>query len=905
MVIFRLKLPNGSLVSKKNVTPILLATMFVLAGYFLFQWLRGSNVTWTLIPSSASVVVTSKHLQDSSYVATDSKLDISRLPLLDIATDNLSLLNLLTADKKKLAQFLHEKSITYSFHPKSGTEWGIIMYIPIADADDISKLHDANRDQIRVLHHNFQDHKITDISDNRSRPLFSYVAKDGYLILSYYGDLIEDVIRSSTGSSEQNALQSQFSKVRDSNFGTSIYFNNSIWKTIIPILNQNKNLQEFAKNFPEYQDFHISGKNEGTQLKISALGSSIPDYYLTGWLEDGKSTPFSGHRHISLHTSYLHRMAVKDELVFKDKHQQWLKDNKSAAWSKVNELIGKQSNLWLDNMSSEIILSQLEENNSIKDGKILLMKYANYEDFRPVLKKLALSSTKDINTASDRFQGYDIFAIDIPELPAGLIGPMYQGFPRTYITYIAPYLVMSNHAQVLQNYIIDYENQLTWQHSPEMDSVLTDSKSTAQLAMVTNLRKSQSARLHGKTYNDLSAKVESIVFQCTYLDGEASAEIQLHTKKKQTRAKILNRTFLNVDIEWPVLNDLKLAVLQNPIDGSSEILITDPTNNLLRINDLKSGKPDILTQLNGPIVTDAYNVDFLNIGRRQRVLATQNELYAIDEDDSSTVIKFSMPFLSPSPITSLSLIDGGQDGSNRFIIKNAAQELFLWESVAKPIRKLTQNIKFEHIQNPVVTLNQIGNRAYIVTQGNGKIYVIDENKSVKKGFPIDILSRTISPFTWIQNPNSGQAEIVGVSASGELIKVSLDGKILSRRQLLRPEPGSEFQIKFDQNSMDWIIIRTSSSHASIISKDGDEIFTIKDIKPNVKVNYHFFGIDNRFISVQSGNYSTIFDMSGKRLGDKAIPSEMPIQLTYQPAFYKLLIFSRSEQKIQVWSVKLR
>jgi hypothetical protein len=32
---------------------------------------------------------------------------------------------------------------------------------------------------------------------------------------------------------------------------------------------------------------------------------------------------------------------------------------------------------------------------------------------------------------------------------------------------------------------------------------------------------------------------------------------------------------------------------------------------------------------------------------------------------------------------------------------------------------------------------------------------------------------------------------------------------------------------------------------------------------------------------------------------------MPVQLTYQPGYYKLLIFSRSEKKIQVWSIKLR
>jgi hypothetical protein len=141
--------------------------------------------------------------------------------------------------------------------------------------------------------------------------------------------------------------------------------------------------------------------------------------------------------------------------------------------------------------------------------------------------------------------------------------------------------------------------------------------------------------------------------------------------------------------------------------------------------------------------------------------------------------------------------------------------------------------------------------------------------------------------------------------SGELVRISLDGKVTSRKQLLRPEPGSRFRTLFDRNSLDWILIRSLNSKTAIITKEGKDLFEIKDILPNSVIQYHFFGVDNRFITIKSGNYTTVFDMTGKRLGDKAIPSEMPVQLTYQPGYSKLLIFSRSEKKIQVWSVKLR
>ena len=179
------------------------------------------------------------------------------------------------------------------------------------------------------------------------------------------------------------------------------------------------------------------------------------------------------------------------------------------------------------------------------------------------------------------------------------------------------------------------------------------------------------------------------------------------------------------------------------------------------------------------------------------------------------------------------------------------------------------------------------------------------NGAVREGFPVDSLARTESPFTWTQNPSTGQSELVGVSVYGELIRISMDGKIKSQTQLLRPEPASQFKTVFDRNSLDWILVRSSANKAAFLTKDGNELFEIKNLLPNSIIQYHFFGVDNRFITIRSGNYTTIFDMTGKRLGDKPIPSELKVQLTYLPSYSKLLIFSRSEKKVQVWSIKLR
>nr|WP_295930486.1 DUF3352 domain-containing protein [uncultured Dyadobacter sp.] len=891
--------------SKKKLIAILLIVFIASAGYFLFKWSRGSSAAWQFIPSNAIVVITSEHLQDSAYTATEAGLDLKRLPLLDIASDNLTLLNLLTKDQKKWKQFLKDKTLSYSYHPRTSTEWGVIMYIPVTE-EETKWLASPQHANIRLLHHNFQDHRITDAIDANSRPLFSYLVKDHFLIVSYYGDLIEDAVRASSLNIGSFRLRSRFSNSNDSDYGTSLYLRSDAWKSVVSV-NDAGTLTEFGKSFPAYQDFHIETAKDKGNLVVKSDGTDAPDYYLADILKDIPGAPFTGHKHISQQTSFLYRSAASDKAAFKAAFLKWHSKYKSAAWDKLNYYITGESNLLIDNLGSELILCQLEENNSITDGKILLAEFSNYDKLRPVLQKLARLANQESNVSADQYQGYDIYSVPIPELPTGLYGPLFTGFPRSYITYIAPYLVISNNSQVLQNYIVDYENQITWKQSPEYDSVLTNANMEAQLSLIVNLRKAQSGETTSANtkYSDLTAKMESITLQCYFDGSEAYPELTFQPKKRQTASKVLNRTFLNIDIEWPEIYDTDLAALQNPIDGSSEILLTDKAHNLLRTNNLREGKTETIAKLNGPIGTAAYKVDFLNIGRQQRIFATRRTVYALDEDDSTLVTTFQGHLPTSDDISALYLIDGDDDGSNRFIVKSSAEELFVWENVMRPLRRLNHSVQFDRIVGPVVVLNQIGNRGFIVTQQNGKIYLLKENGTVKPGFPVDILTRAESPFTWAQNPATGQPELVGVSVSGELVRINLDGKITSRKQLLRPEPGSRFKILFDRNSLDWILVRSVNSKTAIITKDGRELFEIKDILPNAVIQYHFFGADNRFITIKSGSYTTVFDIAGRRLGDKAIPSEMPVQLTYQPGYYKLLIFSRSEKKIQVWSVKLR
>ncbi len=882
---------------------ILLGVIITLAGYFLFKRLQVTDTYWKYIPSSSVVVISSNRIQDSTYFITEENIDAKRLPLLDIATDNLSILNLLTNDKKKVFELINKKQITYSFHPRSTTEWGVLIYIPTTEKDRIW-LNIPENQSIRALHHTFQDTKITDIYDLSSHPLFSYILKDDLLIASYNGELIEDVLRTTAIDLQTDDLKYKFSRNPLSKNGTHIYLHTEAWKSIIPEVDKNNHFNFFSSNIPRFQDFYIYQDDDVANFGLESVGDKIPSYYLSQLFKAFEGSPFHNQKYVSQQTSILYRYAAKAKSDFHEHFLDWHENYKSDAWEKLNYHLGKERAVFINNLGSELLFCQLEENSSIGDAKIILAEYSGYEELRKTLQKLAKLSSEATNASQDKFQGYDIFAVNVTEFPSAILGPAFVGFPKTYITYVAPYLVMSNNAQVLQNYLVDFENQSTWKQYPEYDSILNNPKSMPQISMVVNLRKLQRNESI-KSYSELTTKLELIQFSCLYEGKKAYPQLILKPKERPTAAKVLNRTFLNLDIEWPELFDQKLSVLQNPTDGTSELLMTDKAFNLLHINNLKTGKIDNISTLDGHIISESFKVDFLNIGRQQRMFATSKSVYAIDEDEQHRFTVFSKSLPAGEEIENLYLIDGGADGSNRFIIKSKLNQIYIWENVTSGLRKINKTFRLDNIMGPIVALNQIGNRGFIIAQGNGKIYLIGENGNIKSGFPTDLLTRTNSPFTWVQNRINDQTELVGISNSGLLSQINLSGKIVSKKQLLRTQPGATFSLIYDKNALDWILTRSTRTKTAILDKEGNELFEIKDIQPNSTIQYHFFGVDNRFISIKSGSFSSLFDLSGKRLGDKAIPSELPIEVTYQPGYYKLLLFSKFESKIQVWSIKLR
>lgn len=893
--------PDSSVLKKIKIITVL--ALLLLAGYFVSKWAGKTDIAWNYIPDSAIAVLSSSTLQDSMLVSGDSSINIKELPVINSAVRNLSVLDWFTPNSAEIRNFLAGKNITYSFHQNAGNELAVLLFIPIRDEQEENWLLNPRRTDVRITFHIFQDQRITDINDLRSRPLYSYIIKDDILIISKHGNLVEEALRQDARLGSQKGLHTQFSEYDNTENDINLYIKKESWSHFLPWLTKHNSLSEWLKLYPDFQNYHLVKEDENNALTISSEGSSLNTDYMTEWVRKQKPLSFEAHRYISQQTSFLYRLSSQDNERFNKNLINWQDNQQNQAWEKVKYHIGKHSDTLMRSVQSEIFLCQTEDNSSIRNSKIVLLKFENYKKQRQILERLARLSVPDSEVALDQFMGYDLFSVDIPEFPEAILGDFFKGFPRSYITYVDPYLVISNNSQSLRNYLIDFENQLTWSQSPEFDNLLTDASESSHFQLVINLRK---AIPRFNINNQGVTKEAEIILSGLNIDnGKGYPFLKIIPKSKPSEQNVLNKTFLITDIHWPMIYDKQLKALQNPVDGTSELLLTDKNHLLFKISNEQNVAPAAVSQLDGPMVTTPFKADFLNIGRQQRILATAKSLYIIDEDENGIINTIKSPSPSAAPITELYMIDGSSESSNGFILKDHLENLYLMDKPGKPVRRINRSIPFDKILTPVESIHLPGRRYFVVTQPKGKVYLIRENGIVVAGFPTDLLSKTVSSFTWTNNPITSQPMIVGINPMGELMNINLNGVTVNRKQLFRPQANNQFKTLFDANSLDWLIVRSTSNRIAILDKEGNELFEIVNVRPNSEVHYHFFGVDNCFISVRSGGYTTLFDLNGRQLGDQPIPSDQPVSLTYQASYNKLLIYSQTMDKIQTWSIKLR
>ncbi|WP_298352861.1 hypothetical protein [Runella sp.] len=892
------------------------------AGWWGFQrWQMYSASVWKLLPENTFFLVQSQRLQDTTYKVQKGGIEMREVPLFNLAARQIDMFRLLSDETNRPEQLLKGRSITYVLQKTSGGRFTYLVFLPLEAFQSYNWLEGPASSKARVTSHIHSGQKIYDVTTPNSEPLFTYTFFNNFLVSCASGDVLEDWIRFAR-SPLRATNTSRFESIKQEGSELSVYMDNVLLSEALrneASTNPDAALLYFLSFLPGTEGLHL---DKLFSLKNPTLVSKGKKVKLEGYLEalnNQKASTLKSAFFIPNNTAIMFRLGFDDGLTFIRKLRPQLSNISTDSVNQSRKsLLTLLGNARLDSfyrsINKELILCQLEPNNVLTKGQILLQQVQPKNGLERFFKRLSILFNKNKGFPYEPFQGGYVYTIDWFELPSVLFGGLFKGFPKTYVAFHKNFVVYANDSQVLKDYLIDLEYQRTWANSSIHNTFLEKTLGASNFTFAINPRKSKEYMGTGfmnYLFNNLNYDItekhpfDQLVFQSAYKNERAYSSLTFGRLSKSASAKTLNKVFLQQEQAFEPAPAGGIYIVRNYPSDLEKIVVVTPSREMQ--NPFAEEKKRKMTQLDAPIIGDIYSVDFLSIGRLQYVFATEKSLNVVDEDDRQRYMTLP-PVRLPvgRSIRSFQRLESGIEGSFRFLVIDTGGFLYLWNSPSQPPVLLNRSRPFVDLLLPIHEVEYQGKRHFLFTQASGQVGLISETGVIPEPYKLDLKTNFFGPFFGVFMPENGTTDLLGVSKYGELFEITLGGKITNKRQLFRSDPTSYFRARAATNNRDWILFRESETQFAVLDKRGNELFSAKGlIEDQNQVQYHFLSSEVKFLSVKSGNYTTLYDLKGNQIGDKPFPSEIPVRVSLVEGYNKLLIYSYANKKLQTWSLKIR
>ncbi|RRB07134.1 hypothetical protein [Larkinella rosea] len=895
--------------------------VLILGGYFAYRWWKApARSAWMLIPSDALLVLESTSLQDTlSQQAKLNEMALRTTPVFQEALQSLEKFAWAPLDTASAVQFLREKPIWYSLHPTSKDRLGFVFYIPISSIQDqsfVNRILNPNADRFRVLSHPYEGTRIHELLTVRNESLGSFIVLDDYLVGSSSTILMESVVRRMNQPFTETPLQrADVSLIRQGNLA-GIYVRSSVLSAILSPNEASTDYQ--SKYIKALLPTELLTRFRQSPSRSHLIGLSTDDIGAKGALANlfDRQTPFriSCGNLIPDQTTTLFHFSVSDGPRFGKALTAFINseddEDTREGRRKLRPLLQNEENGIYKYIGNEIALLRLDAPTADR-RLVMLIHSTNIERLwdRYQLAALLASGTDHLSN-SKPFLRYRISSIEAPNLPAFLFGGLFRGFDQNWLTQVGDYLIVANSQSVLQEYLQSIDQRTVWSESYRQRDLLTQTLRPANFTAYTRFSRAgesvaanwpQSWQIllnHDETALD---NVENLIYQSTYGRERIYSSLILgHTTRRASEA-VLNRVFLHRKIALNTPLASQPMVIGDFVASSGAIWAVDQAQQFTLIT--PEGEKHTLGSVNGPVVSSLAAVDFLNNGRLQYAFATSRSLYLADPVNGLARLQ-SFPL--PEGLLPTTLMAPRRDQNRSLILLMLHRNGSVYGFDRHQKRFVAQfpvnNNAGEGVSNFHATVrNQ--SLSVVSVQKEGKVFFWNENGGFQAGFPLDLKSELISP-AWLEAGNP--ATITLITRQGELINLSSEGQVLERNQLFRPIRRGSFQILPEVNQNGYLLLRTSDTEAAILDRKGKSLFEVRGLRPGqTTIRYHVLGSGVNLISVKSGNFTSLYNLAGRPVGDRPIPGNFPAELQFSPTRNKLFVYSTDTKAVQIWSVKLR
>ena len=405
------------------------------------------------------------------------------------------------------------------------------------------------------------------------------------------------------------------------------------------------------------------------------------------------------------------------------------------------------------------------------------------------------------------------------------------------------------------------------------------------------------------------SNLENMAYQASYGNENIQSTVVLGRTTTRASRAVLNKVLLRKKTEFNAPLISAPIVTGNLSDSSAQFYAQNNAGQFVLVT--PAGDKLVQNSTDGPIRSNALGVDFLNNGRLQYLFMTDRTLYIADPVRIKKEVALqAIPLPKGIDPSYLARPRGSQQRNLVALVAHREGHIYALDRQRRTFVRLMTAPHKDSLQLPFQVITTPNGMDVLAIQTDGTLNHWRENGTQYPHFPTRIERQNEEqPEIRFAGPAllpAGQSIIQTIADEGQLFAINSNGLIAKRTQLYRPVRRGSFRLIPDEDQTNWLLLRTSDTEITVLDQRGQRLFDVRALESGRNnVRYHRLGAGIELISVQSGNFTMLYDLNGRILNDRPIPSNFPVALQFDERTNELYVLSGAQQAVELFSVRLR
>ncbi len=905
---------------KALLITFVIALVLAIGGYWLYQRQSSSSVPSlrSLIPPDAVLVYS---IQQPG-VALDS---LQHHALGEIFKDIPSLQRMKGYKEQLLAlspaseALLKNRELLFSLHITERNNFDYLLLLPLGTQKDQGLLQDLNKalaaqpDHYKITQRTYLGEELIEIRALQEGRTFSFYVLDGVLTGSFTSFLVEAALRHrKEGLHEAELpawlLEETGSRVLET-MGT-VALNMQQLPALLRMFAQNDSLvQDIVPRLPYFSHLEAITAPEGLLLTGFTKPQSTEDPDFLWALHNQKPQVMGLEYLVPQRTATLMFLGLSAPQQWHERLRNYWERKAPEQWERWQVLDARVpgAKKLIALLGNEAGLATIPAVGAGQPDRLLLLQLADSAAAGQLMHELVKQMAPGATLYSENFMGQQLQELPYQELPAAFLGSAYLGFKESYYTIVDRYLVVSSSIPALKDMLMDVQAEDTWQRSLRINKFmarLDREQNYALFLNTTSLWPMLYSRLappwkafwdkHGMALR----QVDLLSLQLSAAEGSFYTNLFMHMALRPERQLEQIRLLASAQSLLPSPIVHAPAAVSYRTSQGGHWLVQDSSQSLYLVN--HQGKVLHAAPLGGYWQQQVIEIDPQKNKTPHYFMATADSAYVL-RPDLLPLRPFPLALPQLEKIAWSKALD--YDGSRRyrFLLADASGNLYMYDLDGINLEGW-QPLAIGGALSMAPGHMRVRSRDIIYAfQKKGIAHALTRKGVHLKGFPLNLGDSLAGPVHVRQGSDFKSTRFVTVSVSGLLLEWDLEGNILVRRQLYRPDARARFYLVPDSREKGYIITQQDRFRLRLLNEEGQELFE-KDYlgASTLVVQYFSFSDAASLVAVTDPDqeFTYLYDLSGNLLQAQPFNSCCPIDIRLSSGGDSLRLIKAFDRQIE-------